>query len=133
MLIVDSIFASHPLLKAAAEGRAALDVYMDAPAVVRLARRLARDKVARGKPVADNLRGWRRILENEAAFIKPLRAGADAVINLVTPEELAGLPAAYERLLAEEKDPAVRALMGDMIRASLQADGATESPAARSR
>ncbi|TPW19043.1 MAG: Uridine kinase, partial [Elusimicrobia bacterium] len=124
VLIVDSIFASHPLLKAAAEGRQALDVYMDAPAVVRLARRLARDKVTRGKPVGDNLRGWARILENEAAYIKPLRDGADAVINLVTPEELAGLPAAYEKLLAEEADPVVRALMGEMIRASLRADGA---------
>jgi len=123
VLLVDSIFASHPILKAAAEGRLALDIYMDAPAVVRLARRLARDKVQRGKPVADNLRGWGRILENEAAYIKPLRAGADAVINLVTPEELAGLPAAYEKLLAEEKDPAVRALMGEMIRSSLKADG----------
>ncbi|TBR25074.1 hypothetical protein EPO15_02820, partial [bacterium] len=123
VLIVDSIFASHPLLKAAAEGSDMLDVYMDAPAVVRLARRLARDKTVRGKPVGDNLKGWRRILENEAAFIKPLRGGADAVINLVTPEELANLPAAYEKLLAEETDPAVRALLGEMIRASLQADG----------
>lgn len=124
VLIVDSIFASHPLLKAAAEGRDALDVYMDAPAVVRLARRLARDKAVRGKPVAENLKGWARILENEAAFIKPLRNGADAVINLVTPEELAGLPAAYEKLLAAEKDPATAALMAEMIRASLKADGA---------
>lgn len=128
VLIVDSIFASHPLLKAAAEGRASLDVYMDAPAVVRLARRLARDKVARGKPVIDNLRGWNRILENEAAYIKPLRAGADAVLNLVTPEELTGLPAAYEKLLAEEKDPAVAQLMAEMIRASLRADAVPASP-----
>lgn len=123
VLLIDSIFASHPLLKAAAEGRQALDVYMAAPAVVRLARGAARDKVQRGKPVEYTLRGWARILENEAAYIKPLRAGADAVINLVTPEELAGLPAAYEKLLADEKDPAVRALMGEMIRASLRADG----------
>jgi uridine kinase len=127
VLVVDSIFASHPTLRAAAEGRPSLDVYLDAPAVVRLVRRLARDKVARGKPVLDNLRGWARILADEKAYIKPLAADADLVLNLVGAEELAGLKAAYAKLLAEEGDPAVARLMADMIRASLEADGAVPS------
>lgn len=126
VLVIDSIFASHAGLRAAAEGRPSLNLYLDAPAVVRLARRLARDKVARGKPVADNLKGWARILQNERSHILPLKAHADLVLNLVGAEELATLPAAYAKLLAEET-PAVRAetgrLLREMIRASLEADG----------
>ena len=126
VLVIDSIFASHPALRAAAKGRPSLGVYLDAPAIVRLARRLGRDKRERGKPVADNLKSWSRILANEREFILPLKAGADLVLNLVEPAELAGLKAAYARLLAEET-PAARAetqrLLEAMIRASLEADG----------
>ena len=127
VLIVDSIFASHPLLKAATEGHPTMNLYLDAPAVVRLARRLARDKNERGKPVVENLRGWSRILADERANILPMRSQADMVLNLVKAEELKSLPGAYARLLDAE-NPETRAetgrLMADMIRASLTADGA---------
>lgn len=126
VLVLDSIFASHRLLREAAKGRPSLNLYLDAPAVVRLVRRLARDKVSRGKPVVDNLKGWARILENERQHILPLRKHADVVLNLVSAEELKGLRAAYEKLLAEE-DAATRAeaarLMSELIKASLEADG----------
>lgn len=127
VLIIDSIFASHPLLRAAVEGHSSLNVYLDAPAVVRLARRLARDKVTRGKPVVDNLAGWAHILGNEASFITPMKAQADLVVNLIKPEELNALKDAYAKLLAEEKAAGRGAeaekLLTEMIRASLQADG----------
>ncbi|MBI5202478.1 MAG: hypothetical protein HY925_12880 [Elusimicrobia bacterium] len=122
VLVIDSIFASHPLLRGAAEGRPSLNVYLDAPAVVRLARRLARDKVQRGKPVADNLKGWARILANEREHILPLKAQADLVLNLIEPSELAGLKDAYRKLLASENEETAR-LLEAMIRASLDADG----------
>lgn len=126
VLIVDSIFASHPLLRDAAQGKASLNVYLDAPAVVRLVRRLARDKVARGRPVIDNLQGWSRILENEAAYITPMKADADLVINLIKAEELEGLREAYAKLLLEEQAAGRGAeaskLMAEMIKASLAAD-----------
>ena len=126
VLIVDSIFASHPTVRGAAQGHTSLDIYLDAPAVVRLARRLARDKVSRGKPVMQNLTGWTRVLADEKANILPMRSQADMVLNLVKAAELKNLPAAYAKLVAEE-DPATRAqtadLMAAMIRASLAADG----------
>ncbi len=126
VLIVDSIFASHPLFREAAKAAPSLNIYLEAPAVVRLARRLARDKVSRGKPITENLKGWSRILENEKAHILPLKDGADMVLNLVTQEELSGLPGAYSKLLAAEREagqgPQTEALMSEMIRASLRAD-----------
>ena len=137
VLVIDSIFASHPMLLEAVRGHRSLNLYLDAPAVVRLARRLARDKVHRGKPIADNLKGWARILENEGTHILPLKAKADAVLNLVTAEELASLQDAYAKLLAAERaegrgdGPATKLLL-DMIRASLESDGAAAAvPAGR--
>ncbi|MBI5597591.1 MAG: hypothetical protein HY928_15990 [Elusimicrobia bacterium] len=137
VLVVDSIFASHPGLLAAARGHESLNVYLDAPAVVRLARRLARDRVARGKPIGENLKGWARILENEKTHILPLKGAADMVLNLVGAEELAGLQDSYAKLLAEERaagrgTSAEARLLAEMIRASLEADrGVPVGPASR--
>lgn len=135
VLVVDSIFASHPSLLEAARGHQSLNVYLDAPAVVRLARRLARDRVARGKPIADNLKGWAQILENEKNHILPLKSAADMVLNLVGSEELSALQDSYAKLLAQERaagrgTSAESRLLAEMIRASLRSDGAVPAVSA---
>ena len=45
VLVVDSIYAAHPLIRAAAGGRPALNVFIYAPSTVRLMRRLRRARV----------------------------------------------------------------------------------------
>lgn len=124
ILVVDSIFAAHPTLRAAAEGRPSLVAAVDAPAIARLARRLRRDKAARGRSLGDNLSGWELILDNEREHMLPLSRAAELRVNLVSEKELAGLRAAYAGLLAEEgllSRRRVARLMSANIRASLAA------------
>jgi len=129
VLVVDSIYASHEKILQAAAGRQVLNMYLSAPAVVRLARRLARDKTVRGAPVEKNLRRWSIILSDEKQYILPLAAKADLVLNLMSEEELRALPGAYAKLLAQEwaagrQSPELDALFLDMVRESLRADDA---------
>ena len=132
VLVVDSIYASHDKLLAAAEGRSTLNLYLHAPTVVRFARRLKRDELERGIPLQKNLQQWGNILIDEAAYILPLRAKADETLELVEASELLGLPDAYARLLAAEwaargQDETVTRLFVDRVRASLEADGLSPS------
>jgi len=78
-------------------------VYLDAPAAVRLARRLKRDVVERQISVERNIVGWPNVLANEKAHILALRDHADLVINLVTEEELDRLVDAYAEILAAQR------------------------------
>ncbi|MBI5884342.1 MAG: hypothetical protein HZB91_14700 [Elusimicrobia bacterium] len=127
VLIVDSIFASHPYFLESVQGHQALNVYLAAPAAARLARRLKRDKTERGITVENNLKGWSHLLSNERSNILPLREKADVVVNLMTAAELERLPQALAELLAQEwvangRDEAQTKLFLDMIRASIEAD-----------
>ncbi|MBI5240698.1 MAG: hypothetical protein HY926_09515 [Elusimicrobia bacterium] len=127
VVIVDSIFASHRYFLEAVKGHQTLNVYLAAPAAIRLARRLKRDKNERGITVHNNLKGWSHLLVNERANILPLREKADAVINLMSAQELANLPQAYAELLAAEwaannHDAAATELFLKMIQASIEAD-----------
>lgn len=129
VLVVDSIYASHDKLVGAAEGRATLNMYLDAPAVVRLARRLKRDALERGIPAETNLKRWPVILANEAEFILPLKKRADFVVNLIGSSELEKLADTYGSVLAAEwaahgEDPALTARFLEGIRSSLAADAA---------
>ncbi|MEK7381868.1 MAG: hypothetical protein AAB262_01115, partial [Elusimicrobiota bacterium] len=129
VLVVDSIYASHEKLLRAAEGRATLNLFLDAPAVVRLARRLRRDRIERGIPAENNLSRWAVILGNERDFILPLKGRADFVLNLVGEKELGLLADTYAEVLAEEWStrggaPAVTERFLEGIRASLAADAA---------
>jgi adenylate kinase len=127
VLIVDSIYASHEKLIAAAEGRKTLNLYLDAPAVIRLARRLRRDRLERGISAETNLSRWPVILQNEAEFILPLKRRADYVVNLIGSEEIGKLADTYGQVLAAEwaahgEDPALTARFLEGIRSSLAAD-----------
>lgn len=127
VLIVDSIYASHEKLVAAAEGRKTLNMYLDAPAVVRLARRLRRDRFERGISADTNLKRWPVILSDEAEFILPLKRRADFVVNLISSEEIGKLADTYGQVLAAEwaahgEDPALTARFLEGIRSSLAAD-----------
>jgi hypothetical protein len=127
VLIVDSIYAAHGRLLDAGAGHASLDVFLYAPAAVRLARRIARDRVQRGISAERNLKAWPHILDDEGLFILPLHSRADLILNLVGADELRRLPDTYAGLLAEEwaaegEDPAAMQLFRDDIRASLAAD-----------
>ncbi len=127
ILIVDSIYASHKTLLDASAGSHTLNVFLYAPAVVRLARRLLRDRKERGVSLETNLKSWGRILDNERDFILPLRDKADVQVNLVGEEELGKLTDVYAGLLAEEwsargQEPAITALFSQAIEASLKAD-----------
>ncbi|HAH06801.1 MAG TPA: hypothetical protein DCM05_09800 [Elusimicrobia bacterium] len=129
VLIVDSIYASHEKLLKASEGRQSLNVFLYAPASVRLARRLKRDIVQRGIPAERNLNKWPTILLDEKQFIMPLMGQADFVLDLMSEEELRQLPAAYAQLLADEwaargKTPETTRLFLSRIKASLEADKA---------
>jgi uridine kinase/cytidine deaminase len=127
VVIVDSIFASHRYFLEAVKGHQALNVYLAAPAAIRLARRLKRDKTERGISVENNLKGWSHLLVNERNNILPLREQADVVVNLMSAAELARLPQAYAELLAAEwaannHDAAATELFLKMLRASIAAD-----------
>ncbi|MCM2304126.1 MAG: nucleoside monophosphate kinase, partial [Elusimicrobia bacterium] len=127
VLIVDSIYASHDKLLKAAEGASTLNVYLDAPAVIRLARRLRRDRLERGISAETNLQRWPVILRNEAEFILPLKRRADYVVNLIGSEEIGKLADTYGDVLAAEwaakgEDPALTARFLEGIRSSLLAD-----------
>lgn len=127
VLIVDSIYAAHDRFVRAGIGHRSLNVYLHAPAAVRLARRLSRDRTQRGVSVERNLRSWPHILEDEKHFILPLRARADMVLNLVEESELARLPETYAVLLAQEwaaegRSGATAGLLRCDIAASLRAD-----------
>ena len=130
VLIVDSIYASHASLLDTARGHRALNVFLYAPAVARLARRLRRDLRDRGRSIEANLRGWRNILYDEREFILPLHRKADRVLNLTEEEELGLLPETYAELLAEEfasrgaRDAALLDLFESMLRETLRADEA---------
>ena len=129
VVIVDSIFASHRYFLQAAQGHQLLNVYLAAPAAIRLARRLKRDKSERGISVEKNLKGWSHLLVNERDNILPLREKADVVVNLMSAQELEHLPQAYAELLAAEwaangHDAAQTGLFLEMIRASIAADRA---------
>ena len=134
VIIVDSIFASHQMFLDAVKGRQTLNVYLAAPAAIRLARRLKRDKTERGISVQNNLKGWSHLLANERANILPLREKADVVVNLMTAEELSRLPQALAELLAAERaansqDAAQTELFLKMVRASIAADTGAAEPA----
>ena len=127
VLIVDSIYASHDKLIKAAAGAATLNVYLDAPAVIRLARRLRRDRLERGIPAETNLKRWPVILQDEKEFILPLKRRADFVVNLIGSEEIGKLADTYGDVLAAEwaangEDPALTARFLEGIRSSLLAD-----------
>lgn len=127
VLVVDSIYASHDKLLAAAEGAATLNVYLDAPAVIRLARRLRRDRLERGISAETNLKRWPVILQDEKEFILPLKRRADFVVNLIGAEEIGKLSETYGDVLAAEwaakgEDPALTARFLEGIRSSLLAD-----------
>ncbi|MBI4679603.1 MAG: hypothetical protein HY748_18690 [Elusimicrobia bacterium] len=127
VLIVDSVYASHPKLVEAGAGRRSLNVYLTAPASVRFARRLKRDAVERGISVERNLDGWTNVLANEDAHILGLQKHADMVINLITAEELDRLTESYAEILAAEwlkngRDAAMTRRFLDMVRASLEED-----------
>lgn len=133
VLIIDSIFASHEKLINAAKGRKSLNVYLSAPAIIRLKRRLLRDRDHRGTPPKTTLERWAGILENEREHILPLRKEADEIINLVSAQELETLPETYAAILAEVwsrrgQDPEVTRLLLRMIRQSLQADEVIAPP-----
>ncbi|MBI5623357.1 MAG: hypothetical protein HY924_06225 [Elusimicrobia bacterium] len=136
ILVVDSIYASHPSLLEAGAGHRSLNVYLTAPAAVRFARRLKRDVVERGIPVERNLRGWSNVLANEGAHILGLQRHADMVVNLVSKEELGRLAGSYAEILAAEwlkngRDAAMTQRFLDMVRASLEEDfGPAPAPAA---
>ncbi|MDP3542919.1 MAG: nucleoside monophosphate kinase [Elusimicrobiota bacterium] len=127
VLIVDSIYASHDKLIKAAEGAATLNVYLDAPAVIRLARRLRRDRLERGISAETNLKRWPVILQNESEFILPLKRRADYIVNLIGDREIVQLSETYGDVLAAEwaargEDPALTARFLEGIRSSLLAD-----------
>ncbi len=127
VLVVDSIYASHEKLIAAAEGRKTLNMYLDAPAVVRLARRLRRDRLERGISADTNLKRWPVILQNEAELILPLKRRADFLVNLISADEIGKLADTYGQVLAAEwaahgEDPALTARFLEGIRSSLAAD-----------
>ncbi|MFA6317331.1 MAG: hypothetical protein WC943_07925, partial [Elusimicrobiota bacterium] len=136
ILVVDSIYASHPKLVEAGADRQSLNVYLTAPASARFARRLKRDVVERGIPVERNLQGWTNVLDNESRHILGLQEHADMTINLVTKEELDRLVQSYSEILAAEwlkngKDAALTQRFIDMVRASLEEDfGPLPAPAA---
>ncbi|MCX5797404.1 MAG: hypothetical protein NTY77_18085 [Elusimicrobia bacterium] len=127
VLIVDSIFASHSMFLDAVKGRQTLNVYLAAPAAIRLARRLKRDKNERGISVYNNLKGWSHLLVNERSNILPLREKADVVVNLMSAQELKNLPGALAELLAAERaangnDAAQTELFLKMVRSSIESD-----------
>ena len=127
VLIVDSIYAAQSQLLEAGAGHSALNVFLYAPAVVRLARRIARDRAQRGVSAAYNLTAWPHILEDEKDYILPLHERADRIINLTGRDELLRLPETYAGLLADEwaaegKTARVTGLFRDDIKASLAAD-----------
>ncbi|MBI2387425.1 MAG: nucleoside monophosphate kinase [Elusimicrobia bacterium] len=127
VLVVDSIYASHDKLIKAAEGAATLNVYLDAPAVIRLARRLRRDRLERGISAETNLKRWPVILQDEKEFILPLKRRADFVVNLIGAEEIGRLADTYGDVLAAEwtakgEDPALTARFLEGVRSSLLAD-----------
>lgn len=129
VLVVDSIYASHDKLVNAAQGAQTLNLYLDAPAVVRLARRLKRDALERGISAETNLKRWPVILGDEAEFIRPLKKRADFVVNLIGQEEINKLADTYGQVLAAEwaahgEDPALTARFLEAIRSSLAADTA---------
>jgi len=127
VLIVDSVFASDRALLRAGAAHQSLNVFLYAPAALRLARRLKRDTVERGMPPEANLRHWPVVLADEKEFILPLRRTADVVLNLTGETELEGLPDAFAALLASQwaargRDPALTELFLSRIEASLEAD-----------
>ncbi|MEQ1920754.1 MAG: nucleoside monophosphate kinase, partial [Elusimicrobiota bacterium] len=127
VLVVDSIYASHEKLTQAAVGRATLNVYLDAPAVIRLARRLRRDRLERGISAETNLKRWPVILQNEKDFILPLKRRADFVVNLIGTDEIGKLADTYGQVLAAEwaahgEDAALTARFLEGIKSSLAAD-----------
>ncbi|MEK7234919.1 MAG: hypothetical protein AAB268_13975 [Elusimicrobiota bacterium] len=127
VLIVDSIYALHAKLISAAKGRRTLNLYLHAPAVVRLARRLSRDRRERGISADTNLSRWPVILQDEIKFILPLKRRAHLVVNLISAPEIEKLLYIYGSVLAAEwaahgEDPALTARFLEGIRSSLAAD-----------
>jgi len=127
LLALDSIFASHPKILEALKGHPVLNLYLDAPAIVRLTRRLLRDKVSRGVSYESTLKRWGSILDHEKEFIYPTRSAADMILNLVNEKELRGLPEALAGILAEDwaehgRRSEFTGSLLDMLRASLAAD-----------
>jgi uridine kinase len=127
VLIVDSIYAAHGRLLDAGAGHSTLNVFLYAPAAVRLARRIARDRVQRGISAERNLKAWPHILDDEGRFILPLHSRADLILNLVGADELGHIPDTYAGLLAQEwaaegKGEALTQLFRDDIASSLAAD-----------
>lgn len=102
VLVVDSIYASAAPILAAGADRPSLNVFLKAPAVVRLKRRLKRDREERGASMDFNLSLWGNILHDERHYILPQAGKADVTIDSFSAQELAELPEAFARLLAAE-------------------------------
>jgi uridine kinase len=120
VLLVDSIYAAHPVVRRAARRRPALTAFLYAPAVVRLMRRLRRDRVERGLSMAHNLELWGNILHDEEKHVMPLLSKSDLVVDGVSEAELRRLPEEYAKLLAEE--PWIADALKSRVAESLAAD-----------
>jgi len=127
ILVVDSIYAAHGQLLDAGSGHASLNVFLYAPAVMRLARRVVRDRKERGMSAEKNLKGWAHILYDEKEFILPLHDRADLLMNLASADELNGLQEKYAGLLAEEwLEHGQRSGMTELFRANIAASLAAD-------
>jgi uridine kinase len=124
VLLIDSIYAAHPLIRRAARKAPAVSVFMYAPAVVRLMRRLRRDRVERGLSMEKNLGLWGNILHDEAKHVLPYMSKADLILDTVSEADMRALPEEYAKLLAQE--PSIAAKLKQRIAESLAADAASK-------
>lgn len=102
IIIVDSIHALHQRVLDAARDRSTLNIFLRVPAILRLERRLKRDKALLHKSYADTLRQWPVILRQESATILPYAKQADIVFDSYSKEEFIDVAKNLAMMLAEE-------------------------------
>lgn len=112
LVLIDGILLLHD-----PEVRSLLDfsIYLDAPSMVRLARRITRDTAERGRSAAAVVRQYTTtVVPAHTAYVEPTKAVADLVLrNLGAPSAVAEIAGTMIRSrLALRRDPGLRSACG---------------------
>lgn len=112
LVLIDGILLLHD-----PEVRSLLDfsIYLDAPSMVRLARRITRDTAERGRSAAAVIRQYTTtVVPAHTAYVEPTKAVADLVLrNLGAPSAVAEIAGTMIRSrLALRRDPGLRSACG---------------------
>lgn len=124
VLLVDGVYALHEELLSGVDKLKAFKVFIDAPAIIRLLRRLKRDVKERQIPYEKTLWRWPNGLIHDQRDTLPTQLRADIILENYTAQEGISLQKEFERLIAEslkdKRDPGQVIELLDLWRQAIQ-------------